>query len=666
MKEIVLKRKSILIAHILMCLLAITMSVGLMLYDMDNGGIFLAITLLLIGVVTFIYLRGLKKVYNQMLYNQEYYGGVQAELLDEFSIAYAILDEKMNVVWTNKAFRKLVKKDKSYHGPIEACIPMLSLEDLPKKGTNADLEIEIDDRQMRLQLIKNAPVKNNPMQSYTLYLFDETVLKESLRALDEQKPIVGLVYIDNYEELMSSIEEVRQSLLLALVERKITKYFAQIDGIVKKLDKDKFFVLFKRLQLDELVANRFELLKDVKSVNIGNEMSVTISMGIGMNEYNLLRAGENAGMAMDLALGRGGDQCVVKSDERTTYYGGNSQSVEKHTRVKARVKAHALRELMNNTDQVIIMGHQMTDVDCFGAAMGVYRAAVTIQKKASIVINTISTSIESMIEPFLNNPIYDKDMFLDSAKAIERADRNTLLVVVDTNRPSYTDCPELLGMTSHIVVFDHHRQGEDVIENAELSYIEPYASSASEMVAEVLQYFSDSVKLKPIEADCVYAGIVIDTNNFTAKTGARTFDAAAYLKRNGADLIRVRKLFRDDIASYKSKAEAISTSEIYLDDFAIASCNSDGLKSPTIVGAQTANELLNIVGIKASFVLSEYKQKTFISARSIDEVNVQVIMERLGGGGHLNIAGAQMEKSIEETKAMLKDLLLELREKGEL
>lgn len=666
MKELILKRKSILTAHILMSIFLILLSVITMLYDIDKGWIFLVVSIIFIGASTFIYIRGLKKLYDTMIYNINYYNSVQSELLEEFSVAYAILSENLDIIWTNKAFRRLVKKDKSFHGSISECLPMLIIEELPKKGGSIEYEIEIEDRQIRLQMIRNLPVRHHNADSYTVYLFDETLLKESVRALNEQKPVVALIYIDNYEELMSSIEEVRQSLLLALVERKITKYFIEIDGIVKKLDKDKFFVIFKRHRLDELIASRFEILEDVKTLNIGNEMSVTISMGLGLNEHNLLRASENAGMAMDLALGRGGDQCVIKSNERTTYYGGNSQSVEKRTRVKARVKAHALRELMSNTDQIIIMGHQMTDVDCFGAAMGVYRAALTIQKKASIVINTVSTSIESMIAPFLNNPQYDKDMFLNSESAIERADKNTLLVVVDTNRPSYTDCPELLKLTSHIVVFDHHRQGEDVITNAELSYIEPYASSASEMVAEVLQYFSDFVKLKPSEADCIYAGIVIDTNNFTAKTGARTFEAAAYLKRNGADVIRVRKMFRDEINAYRSRADAISRAEVFLGDFAIGVLKSEGLKSPTIVGAQAANELLNIIGIKASFVLSTYNDRTFISARSIDEVNVQIIMEKMGGGGHLNIAGAQKEKSIDETRKELKELLSSLRDKGEI
>lgn len=667
MKDIILKRKSILLIHLIMSLVILSLSGILAYYNLELGLITLVISLVAIVILSIVYFYGLTKLYSELIYGVDYYGHIQEELLSEFEIAYAVLDSNLDIVWTNKLFRKLIKKDKGFHGSILECFPILTGEVLPKKGQSSEFELEIEDKNIRL-VLKNNPVsgKRNDMTSYAIYLFDETVLKQSMNELNEQRPVVGLIYIDNYDELMAGIEEVRQSLLLALVERKISKYFGETEGIFKKLDKDKYMVVFRQGALDALTSNRFDLLEDVKTVSIGNELAVTISIALGLSNTTLIHAAENAGMAMDLALGRGGDQCVIKTDEKITYFGGNTQSIEKSTRVKARVKAHALRELMTGKDQILIMGHQMSDVDCFGAAMGVFRAAASIGKKASIVINTISTSVQPMIDPFLNNPMYDDDMFLNSEMAIERVNSNTLVVVVDTNRPGYTECPELLQATTHIVVFDHHRRTEDVIENAELSYIEPYASSASEMIAEVLQYFSESIKLRSIEADCLYAGIVIDTNNFTAKTGARTFEAAAYLKRNGADVIRVRKMFRDELEAYKARAEAISTAEVYFDSYAISICKSEGLRSPTIVGAQAANGLLDINGIKASFVISEFNNRSFISARSIDEVNVQIIMEKLGGGGHLNIAGAQLGFNAKETKQKLIDVLENMIKEGEL
>jgi len=282
-------------------------------------------------------------------------------------------------------------------------------------------------------------------------------------------------------------------------------------------------------------------------------------------------------------------------------------------------------------------------VDSFGAAVGIYRIAQTLGRKAHIVLNDVPAAIQPMVDLFKNNSEYEADMIIGNQQAIEAANSNTVLVVVDVNKPSITECPELLRFCKSVVVLDHHRQGTETVENATLSYVEPYASSACEMVSEILQYTHDNIKIRPEEADCMYSGIMIDTNNFMTKTGVRTFEAAAYLRRNGADVTRVRKLFREDVLAYKAKADAVSQAEIYKQYFAISVCTADELPSPTVIGAQAANELLNIKGVKASFVLTDYQSKIYISARSIDEVNVQIIMERLGGGGHLSTAACQME-----------------------
>jgi c-di-AMP phosphodiesterase-like protein len=332
--------------------------------------------------------------------------------------------------------------------------------------------------------------------------------------------------------------------------------------------------------------------------------------------------------------------------------------VEKNTRVKARVKAHALRELLESKEKIVIMGHKIGDIDSLGAAIGIYVAAKSIGKPAYIVINEITTSIRPMLELFTESGDYDDDMFINSERAIEMVSYGTAVVVVDVSRPSYVECPEILNKTKDIVVLDHHRRSSDTIENASLSYIEPYASSASEMVAEILQYFTDGIKLKPVEAEAMYGGIMIDTNNFSKKTGVRTFEAAAFLRKCGADVTNVRKLFRDSFDDYKAKAEAISSAEAFEEVYAMAVCPSEGIDSPTVLGAQIANELLNINGVKASFVLTEHNHKVYVSARSMGDINVQLIMERLGGGGHLDTAGAQMENvSIYEAKGILKNLI---------
>ncbi|MEG2871080.1 MAG: DHH family phosphoesterase, partial [Clostridium sp.] len=376
---------------------------------------------------------------------------------------------------------------------------------------------------------------------------------------------------------------------------------------------------------------------------------------------------EYARTAIDMALGRGGDQAVVKDGSKIRYYGGKSQQLEKTTRVKARVKAHAMRELMETKDKLLIMGHKIGDIDSFGAAVGIYRIATSFNKKARIVVNSVNSSVWPMMGRFQNNPDYPDDLLMTGEEAAEWADSNTMLVVVDVNRPSIAEAPELLKMIKTIVVFDHHRQSSEIIENAVLSYVEPYASSTCEMVAEILQYIGDDIKIKPAEADAMYAGIVIDTNNFMNQAGVRTFEAAAYLRRNGADVVRVRKLFRDKLEDYQAKAEAIRNAKIFETYFAISQCPSEGLDSPTVVGAQAANELLDIIGIKASFVLTELDGTIYFSARSIDEINVQVMMEKLGGGGHRTIAGAQIEGiSIEEAIEKLKTLIMEMKEKGDL
>jgi c-di-AMP phosphodiesterase-like protein len=452
---------------------------------------------------------------------------------------------------------------------------------------------------------------------------------------------------------------------MALIDRKINKYISSIDGIVRKTEKDKYLVIMRKKALMGLKEAKFDLLEDVKTVNIGNEMAVTVSIGVGYGAPTYSQNCEYSRTAIDLALGRGGDQAVIKSPESIVYYGGKSQQIEKNTRVKARVKANALQEILTSKDKVLIMGHRLSDADAFGSAVGISCIARALGRKPHIVINDITTSVKPLVELFRDRNTYDEDFIINSSEALELADSNTVLVVVDVNKPSITECPELLKSCRTVVVLDHHRQSSEVIDNATLSYVEPYASSACEMVAEVVQYIAGTVKVRSNEADCMYSGIMVDTNNFTAKTGVRTFEAAAFLRRCGADVTRVRKMFRDGATEYKAKAETVRNAEIYRNAYAMGICPAEGLESPTEIGAQAANELLDINGIKASFVMTFYNGKTYISARSIDEVNVQIIMERLGGGGHMNIAGAQIDDVSPQTAILVvKETLDQMLEEG--
>lgn len=645
--------------------------------DIQSALVMTAFTVFYFLILFFFSRNNKPIIMNELISFATEYGQIQRQLLRELEIPYVLLDDSGKVFWTNKAFEQIVHKGKGYRKTISALIPELTRDKLPSEEEQTEVEVSYEGREF-LAKCRKVSLKEMAQNSdiispegyngylIAVYLFDETALKIALRENDAQSLVVGLLYLDNYDEALESVEEVRRSLLTALIERKINKYIAALDGISKKIEKDKYLIILRKRSLMQLQENKFDLLEEVKTVNIGNEMAVTISMGIGLDGLTYLQNYEFARTAIDLALGRGGDQAVVKTTDQVTYYGGKSQQVEKNTRVKARVKAHALREIITSKDRVIIMGHRIADVDSFGAAVGIYRIAKELDRKAHIVLNDVTTSVQPLRDLFINDD-YEEDMLVSGEHAKSLAGAGTVLVIVDVNKPSITECPELLKICKSIVVLDHHRQGLETIENATLSYVEPYASSACEMVTEILQYISDGIKVKSGEADCLYSGIMIDTNNFMTKTGVRTFEAAAYLRRAGADVTRVRKLFRDDAAEYKAKADTVSQAEVYRNCYAISTSTAEGLQSPTIVAAQAANELLNIRGIKASFVLTEYQGLIYVSARSIDEVNVQVIMERLGGGGHMNVAGCQMEGiSIEDATRAIKDTLDKMLEEGEL
>ncbi|MDF2541951.1 MAG: putative rane protein [Herbinix sp.] len=668
---------------IILTALLLCMNLSIFVIDRKAGIIMSVYVLLYFLIAISLFYIKRPKIASELVSYAIGYGQVQKRLLKELALPYAILDLEGKMQWGNDEFMDIIHEKKAALRSISNVFPEITKDAFPKMEKDEELHLVFNGRNYRVLLRKviapdfdedidwsfyeNENNWEGKNALIAMYLYDETEIMGLQKENKDQKLITGLLYIDNYEEALESIDEVRRSLLTALVDRKITKYMQGIDAVIKKLEKDKYIFVFQQKFLPQLQSNRFSLLEEVRGVNIGNEMSVTISMGLGVNADTFIGSYEYARAAIDLALGRGGDQAVVKDRDKISYYGGKSVQVEKSTRVKARVKAHALREFIEGKDKVVIMGHKIGDVDSFGSAIGVYRIAKTLNKKTHIVINEVTTSLRPMMSRFVGNPDYEEDMFIKNEQAKEIVDHNTLLVIVDVNRPSYTECEELLGFTRTIVILDHHRQTSEVIENAVLSYIETYASSTSEMVAEVLQYIGGSLKLKPIEADALYAGIMIDTNNFLTKTGVRTFEAAAFLRRSGTDVTRIRKSFRIEMVDFKAKADAISNTEVFLKYYAITTCDATEANSPTVLGAQIANELLNIAGIKATFVITPFHDKIYVSARSIDEVNVQIIMEKLGGGGHMSVAGTQFENStIQEAISKIKATLTTMSQEGEL
>ena len=664
---------------VILSVLLVIMNLIIGAVNLTAGLVMCGLTLIYIVIALWIYVYKRRRLMAGLVEFSAEYAWVQKKLLADLNLPYAVADETGRILWMNREFLRISKEEKGSGRNLISLFPEVTKETLAELKETVSVHCEYGESKYRIDL-KPVLMEEDGAEAtdvlgseadrqklIAIYLFDETEILKYRQEINDQKMVAGLIYLDNYEEALESVEEVRRSLLMALIDRKISKYIAGMNGVVKKLEKDKYFFTIKQQYVQELQDSRFSRLEEVKTVNIGNEMAVTLSIGMGMNGETYSQNYDFARMAIDMALGRGGDQAVVKDAEKIQYYGGKSQQLEKTTRVKARVKAHALRELMETKDRLLIMGHNLADIDSFGAAVGIYRIATSLNKKANIVINEVTSSVRPMMERFMNNPDYPEDLFLTGDQAAERVDANTILVVVDVNRPSITDAPALLRMVKTIVVLDHHRQSSEIIDNAVLSYGEPYASSTCEMVAEVLQYIADGIKIKSPEADAMYAGIVIDTNNFTNQTGVRTFEAAAYLRRSGADITRVRKLFRDDMNDYKAKAEAVRMAEVFEGAFAISVCPAEGVENPTIVAAQAANELLGINGMKASVVLSQYNGTIYLSARSIDEVNVQVMMEKLGGGGHRTIAGAQLPGiTIEEAIERLKTVIIEMLEKGDI
>ena len=656
--------------------LFIIMGLFVGLVSVKAGIIVSSFTVVYVGIALWIYFSRKRGIAAAMVEFAASYNQMQLQVMNEMLVAYAVADENGRLLWMNREFVRIMGGEKSAPKNLLTLFPEIKREQLATGGDVVTLHSSYGDRNYRIDLHQVSVTRTEEGEDAlpavfdsevtAVYLLDETQTLKYMQQINDQKLVAGLIYLDNYDEALESVEEVRRSLLTALIDRKISKYISGMNGIVKKLEKDKYFFVIKQQYMAKIQEERFSILEDVKTVNIGNDMAVTLSIGIGMNGDSYNQNYEYARTSIDMALGRGGDQAVVKDSGKIQYYGGKAQQIEKTTRVKARVKAHALRELMENKDRLLIMGHRLADIDSFGAAVGIYRIAMSMNKKANIVVNEVTSSVRPMLDRFVGNPDYPEDMLLTGPKAAELVDQGTMLVIVDVNRPSITDEPSLLRMVKTIVVLDHHRTSSEIIDNAVLSYVEPYASSTCEMVAEVLQYIADGIKVKTAEADAMYAGIVIDTQNFTNQTGVRTFEAAAFLRRSGADITRVRKLFRENMKDYQAKAEAVRKAEVYMDAFAISECPADGLDSPTIIGAQAANELLEIRGIKASVVLTDYNGTIYFSARSIDEVNVQVMMEKLGGGGHRTIAGAQIpDITVEEGKERLKAVIRQMLEAGE-
>lgn len=496
--------------------------------------------------------------------------------------------------------------------------------------------------------------KQNDKSEYItiLYFLDVTQAVKEKKKYEEAKTCVGIFTVDNYEEILQRIEVENRPQVIAEIEKVIYDWAASSGGIVVKNDRNTFVYVFEYKYLKEIKENKFDILDQIKEINVEAGIQLTLSIAISIDGETNYEKYKTALESMDIVLGRGGDQAVIKEDGKYTFFGGRTEEVEKRTKVKARTVAHALENLIKESENVLIMGHSNGDIDSMGSSLGIYRLAKTLDKEVNIVNNTYGMTLNKFIEELEKDDEY-KEAIIGKSEALSNANNKTLLIVTDTHKRNYVEVPDLLDKVGQIAIIDHHRRSTDYIENATLTFQEVYASSASELVTEILQYTDVKIKLKPIEVEGLYGGIMVDTKNFTFKTGVRTFEAAAYLRKCGVDIIKVKKWFQSDLNSYNEIANIVKNVEMYDNSIAIAIYNKED-KNANLICAKAADELLTISDITASFVLGNIGDKVCISGRSIGDVNVQLILEKLGGGGHITLAGAQVEgMTLEEVKQEL-------------
>ncbi len=579
-----------------------------------------------------------------------------------FPIPMVVINVNGIITWYNPGFEQIFNKKEIFNKPIQSIIKEVQVAKLLEDKTNISETITYNNKTYNVlgNLVK---IEAAPGSEYMLVLYwlDVTELENIQKKYQEERPVTGIIMVDNYAEVMQDTEEIERPQLLAEIDRRIANWFSVSNGILKRFERDKYLLIFEKKYLNIFEEKRFTIMKEIKEINENDKIPVTLSIGIGVGGTTILQGYSYARAAIDIALGRGGDQVVIKKDDNLKFYGGKTKELEKRTKVKARVVSYALRELILQSDQVIIMGHKNADMDSIGAAVGLCSFTRNKGKDYFIVMGEYNPSVNNVLSRLKALEEYN-DVFISRTRAMDIITDKTTLIVVDTHRASFTESPKLLEQTNNIVIIDHHRRSAEYIENVVLAYHEPYASSTCELVTEIIQYIDEKVKLNVTEAEALYAGIAVDTKSFSFKTGVRTFEAASFLRQIGIDTTSVKKLFQSDLKTYIIKSDIVRNIEIY-NNIGISTYDKE-LKNAGLIIAQAADEILNIVGIKASFVMCYTNGETIISGRSLGSINVQLILERLGGGGHLTVAGAQLQGvKLPEAKEMLKDAIKQYLEK---
>lgn len=575
-----------------------------------------------------------------------------------------ILGQGGNILWYNQTFSSVVNQESILERNISDLIKDINLRHVldGKKNTYRGVKIDEHYYDIYINIIDSTDNKNKKDKLILIYLSDITDMYNKIIEIDNNKEAVMLIEVDNLDDVIKTTEEDKKPLLIAEIEKIINSYGQSLQGMLKKYSSNKYVLSVQDKYIQEEMNKKFEILDSIREISMGNNLTVTLSLGIGRGGATPFENEKYAVLAKELALGRGGDQAVVKNGEKLDFYGGKTKEIEKRTKVRARVIAHALLNLVNESNKVYIMGHVNPDIDCLGAAVGLFSAISGLNKECYIVLDNVNNSIKPIMEKIKSEKDYNH-AFINSARAITEIDDNSLLIVVDVHSKGHVENIKLVERSKKIVIIDHHRKSTSSIEMTLLSYIEPYASSTSELVTEIIQYMSEKPQLKVIEAEALLAGICVDTKNFYFKTGVRTFEAASFLRKMGADTLEVKKLFSDNLDTYLKKYEIIKSAKV-VNGIAIAMCPPN--MEDVVLAAQTADELLNITGINTSFVFVKIEDEVFISGRSHGDINVQILLESLGGGGHMTMAGAKLQSvSIEEAVERLENVIDKYLREGE-
>jgi c-di-AMP phosphodiesterase-like protein len=578
-----------------------------------------------------------------------------------------IIDERGGITWYNTPFLDMIIEEDILNERIYDLVPGINMEELLKGGENKPRRIDYDNKSYLVypNYVDSRKTTSGNNRLIMLYWVEYSAYFELEKRYKDEQAIVSLIYIDNFDDVKNNTPDIHRPLLIAEIDKRINEYFMQYGGLVRKYENDKYLVLLNHKGLEHIQEKKFDILDEIRDLNIGNTMPITLSIGVSATSEDLIQSHDNAKSAIEIALGRGGDQAVLNKEGAYEFYGGKTKALEKRNKVRARVIGHALRRLVDESDNVFVMGHKNPDMDSIGSSIGVLRGVKNRSKMGYIILNGENPSITNICAKMKEEQPEIKDLIISSEEAKNLINENSLMILVDNHKPSFTEAPELLDLITKVVIIDHHRRGAEFVKDPVLTYLEPYASSTSELVTEILSYMSDDINLTKFEAEALLSGITVDTNNFSYQTGVRTFEAASILKRAGADTIAVRQLFRDDHDTFVYKAEVIRSSKIIFDNIAIGRLEED-IANGLLIAAQSSNELLDIKGVKASFVLTYSNDRVHISGRSLGDISVQLILEALGGGGHFNVAGAQiMGVSMDKAEEMLIEEIRKYLKEGE-